>query len=361
MRGVVKGNVVGLDNPTIFFTFQVEGLLTDPFSLSMQVMDATGGSPKEVIGETVLDLSDPPTGVKLGIGRFHAIIDTSTFKLGTHEIRWRHVATTGGPTILTRQRFEVLDPDCYLTDGEFVGYATTRELQNMGFNQNKGRLQELINDASHRIEELTARFFEPRFIDLRLNSRGGRRLKPGDPIIGIGTITIELTAVGGVLTQTPIDPGLFKIFNRHLEGVINPDDRDNPRIELFDVIPRRDRPAVPLGFKFMPGPLVARIPGVYGYTDPNGSPFGQEPRALARVVAIFAAENAVSPIGGGGLGGAGTTPGIIKKAKTRDQMVEFAVATSGDAAAALIGPITGNRQVDDVLLRFMRPPHYGAV
>ncbi len=354
MRGVVKGSIVGCDNPTLFFTHQVEGLLKDLEALKLEIFDVTGGGPAlSVVAEADLDLSDCPTGVRLGIGRYAASFNSAAFKTGTHELRWRYQVATGDPFRNARQRFEVLDPNEFVHDDEFVGYASTKDLISQGFTQPIGKLQRLIKRASRRVEALTSRFFEPRFLELRLNSRGTRALSPGDPIIGIDEILIETTGVGGVLTQTPIDPGLFKIFNRHLTGLINPDDRDNPRIELFDVIPRRDRPAVPLGFKFFPGPLVARIPGVYGYTDPNGTPFGEEPDELVGVVTSFVAEAAISASGGGAAAGGG---GIIKSAKTRDQSVTFATAREGG-----LGPLTGNRQVDDVLLRFMRPPHYGAV
>jgi hypothetical protein len=49
-------------------------------------------------------------------------------------------------------------------------------------------------------------------------------------------------------------------------------------------------------------------------------------------------------------------PGRIRSARTRDQAVTFASARDGG-----IGALTGDRAVDDVLITYMRPPHFGAV
>jgi hypothetical protein len=352
MRGIVLAEVSNGANPLVFFANQVGGLLADLNSLKYSVYDVIGTTPVSRIAETVVTLTDYPAGAKVGTGRYVPTIDTTGYNKGTHEVRWKYKVTASSPELSARAQFEVLDPAEFITGAEYVGYSTTKQMAAYGFTQAAGAMQRLINEASRRIELLTARFFEPRFIDMALSARGGPSIMPSHPIIGIESVTLQEIGVADVLSDTVIDPSIYQVFNRHLGGMFSPDDRDNPVIRLLEPLPTIDFPDYPRRLLFHRGVKNARIPGVYGYTDPDGSPMGQTPTLLAQVVGAFVAQAAVSPISTAASGGGG----IIRSARTRDQAVTYASASEGG-----LGPLTGNRAVDDILLMFSRPIDLGAV
>jgi len=363
MPGLTSGEVNGCNNPRIFFTHRTGGLLSDPYELRFSIYDLTGSTPVlKGTADTLVNLADCPTGSRVGLGRFAPPIDTSAAGLnlvkGTHEVRWKYKSASTDAYKKSRQRFEVLDADKFLEGDEFVGYVSSKQLQSWGFAQTVPELQDLINRTSRRVELITGRFFEPRFLDMRLSARSGRTITLGIPIIALESITVEVAGVdlSNLFTSVPIDNTLYQVFNRHLDGVTRPfDDRDDPKIQFIDVFSTNDATLPKPSYVFPKGIQNAHILGVFGYTDPDGSPAGETPVLLAKAVAMLVAQAAVSPISsvGGGSGG-----GLIKSAKTRDQSVTYFGPTEG-GGANLTG--TGNRELDDILIQLSAPAQLGAV
>jgi hypothetical protein len=144
-----------------------------------------------------------------------------------------------------------------------------------------------------------------------------------------------------------------------LEGLLDPDDRDDPRIEI-----ERFEGIIYESLEFFPnGPQVTHITGVFGYTDPDGSPFGQVPINLARVVGIFALRETTDYFASNPTI---SEPGSIQSMKTRDQSITFA-STGGSAGGggrsgrAAYGGLTGDDVVDQILINYVRPVHMRAV
>jgi len=352
MPGLVVGEVNGCANPRVFFVHRTTGVLSDPFELKYSVINLTGATPSTTIAETTVNLAACPVGSKVGLGRFAPPIDTTSYTVGTYEVRWKYKSVSTSDYHTARQRFEVLDATKFLEGDEYVGYVTTKQLQNWGFAQTVAELQDLINIASRRVERLTGRFFEPRFLDMIVSSRGNRMQTFDQPIIAIESADIQATSLAGTIEVIPIDPSVIQVFNRHLGGLLSPDDRDDPKIQFVDAWATADTATLPPVLTFPRGVLNIHVPGVYGYTDPDGSPMGETPVELSRAVAMLVAQAAISPVSSG----SGSGGGLIKSARTRDQAVTYFGPTEGGGSN-----LTGNREIDDILISYARPAQLGAV
>jgi hypothetical protein len=343
---------VDCNNPLLQFAHQVAGILTDVAELHFTVKEA-GGTVR--VSETVVDLTACSSGgQKLGTGRYTPIFTPSTgggWSATTHEIVWRFKPTATSSDQFATQRFEVLPVGLVSSGAAYRAYADASVLAaNSAFaGFTVADIQRELLITAETIETLTGRFFEPRFMDVRFNGTSAGALPLGDPIIGIETVSI--LAGGPAETILDLDINALVIYNRHLtNNLINPDDRDNPRIEFVtDLLPGETL----IQGRFQLGRQNIRVVGTFGYTDFDGGPMGSRPRNLERAAAILTLRRLSDPFG---VDVFSSTPGRIKKAKTRDQSIEF----HGEQAGG-IGALTGDRAVDDLLIPYIRPPHYGAV
>lgn len=348
MPGVTKGEVVSKTNPLLFFAYQTDGYLTDVFELRQEVVRLSDGV--VVVADAAVDISD--SGQRLGVGRYSANFtadDVTPWQYGTHVVIWRYrVASALDPQRIYRQTFEVLDAIRFPEGRMYVGYVDSKTLQDSG--QFPGTalnaLHDFIDASSRRIEALTGRFFEPRYLASAYDGRSTHALLIDQPIIGIDSVS-ELGA-GPADQLLSIDATALRVYNRHLEGLLSPDDRDNPKLEFVsDLLPGR---ILEQG-EFSEGSKNIAVRGVFGYTDPDGSPVGRTPRDLQRIIGYMAIRELLDPFGQDP-----SISGKIKSAKTRDQSVTF---ETGGSNTVLIGAITGDRFVDDILLRYMRPAFVG--
>jgi hypothetical protein len=364
MPGVALDEAVTADNPLLFFTFQRNGRLVDIDTLKRSVYDVSGGTEALRVAETTLNLAAVPTGVKLQTGVYHANFTASTgssFVIGTHEVRWKFKETATSPEVEVRQRFEVLDKTKFFSGRIYVGYADSKQLKAVTeFTATAiGDLQELIDSSSRDIERLTARFFEPRRLSLPIDGKNSRGMLLSHPIIGIQKVEIESGVTGISVALTEINLDGLRLYARHLIGLLDPDDRDDPRIEI-----ERFEGQLFQSLDFFPrGPQVVHITGVFGYTDPDGGPFGITPKNLARVVGALALDKKTNFIG--------STPDVttmsgVKSAKTRDQSITFQSGNAsrgggGRTGSAAYGGLTGDDFIDSILIPYVRPVHIAAV
>jgi hypothetical protein len=350
MPGVVLNEQVDRDNPLLQFYFQQGGLMQDVEYLHFSVWDLSANAEK--VPDTAVDLTEYDLGGdRLGTGQYAAtFLPDATWAAGTHEVRWEYKVTLAGLTKKWRQRFEVLNEGLVTSGTAYVGYADTSEMlkSNVFTCYSVDQLHETLMETGQLVQDLTGRFFGPKFMQQRHNATSAGALPIDDPIIGIRRIVILGAEMSDELTD--VDLSFMRIYNRHLEGLISPDDRDNPRIEFSsDLIPGK----LLLQGMFYEGRLNTLIDGVFGYTEPDGGPIGTIPRALKRAVGILSLRRLQDPFG---LDVFTSNPGRILEARTRDQQVKFAGADGGG-----VGPLTGDRIVDDILMQYMRPPYYGAV
>jgi hypothetical protein len=353
MPGIALNEAVGCANPLLQFFYQVGGRMSDIAELKFSIRDVHNTATR--LTDQAVNVTDDcgSGGHRLGLGRYAAEFTptTSPYKLGTHEIIWKFKVATGDPERIWRQRFEVLDPDAFPTGRGFRAYAdSTALLQSSSFSAcTPAQAQQNLLEVAERIDALTQNILEPRYIEARYNTTNAGALPLYHPIIGISHVDF----VAGGLTDTleSVELESLLIYNRHVEtGLLEPDDRQNPRIE-FATSHLAGEPS--FQGQFLYGRQSVVIAGVFGYTEFDGSPVGRRPLLLERAALILSGRLLMDPFG---VDVFASNPGRIRSARTRDQSVTF-----GSAGEGAVGALTGDRIVDDLLMRFRRPSYMGAM
>lgn len=344
-------------NPELDIFITVSGTKVDVSSLEYIVFEdvTTPGVPIQVFpssGRATADVTqDCPTGDRLGVGHYVAKFTVPTAEpIGSHLLKWFFKLTPTSPEVTFVEEFEII----------LVGapaptdtYCSVQDLRDEGVTvavANDVRLQKLVKLASRYIENYTGRWFTPRTLTFKLDGRGTSVLFFHHPIISINTVTIELTP--GTVNPLALDLNDLSIYNRHVrEGLLDPDDRNNPKLEFFrsneDII----RAAPGSTFLVFPiGRQNVEIDGVFGYTDFDSTPKGKTPELIREACARIAIRLLPLKVKQG-LGGAGS----IWKMVTRDQRVEF----GEPSRIAIQGAFTGDPEIDQLLAKFRRPPHIG--
>ncbi len=241
------------------------------------------------------------------------------------------------------------------------GYATVADLRDEGVtaaDASDDRVDRLIALASQYVDRVTGRFFEPRALTLTLDGSGGRTLLIGHPIISINSVKmfVGMFAEFGVL---PVIPSFFRIYNRHLtQGLLDPDDREDPKLEFFhwsDLLGVHATPAGHLGLGslvWLPGVQNVVIDGVFGYTDPDGSPTGRTPDLIRHVTKLIVLREIPRM----------TDLTRREERQKRWRLVGERTRDQGYnlEALRLHGSFTGDPEIDNVLVAFQRPAQLGA-
>lgn len=249
-------------------------------------------------------------------------------------------------------------------------YASIQDLRDEGITVamlSDARAMTLLAQASTFIDRVTGRWFEPRNRTFRVRS-------PGTKIVYVGAPIIQVTSVASVfgrgtsLDRESIDVDDVLVYNRHLtEGLVEPDDRDTPRIELI-AASLTDYPGAEA--EFLAGSQVIEVAGVFGYTelapgDPVGESsdgsqvplsYGSTPDGIKRACMLLVARNL------GTLGDPATRRewrdgGRIIEEKTADQSYKL----EGLGAIGQTGTITGDPEIDGLLNLYKAPPMATAV
>ena len=362
-------------NPVLIHLAYDKGFLRDPVQLEFQIFDISTPqkriAPVQVFpgaGRQAVDLTDCASGGdRLGLGRFVAdYTPVIGEELGDHLIKWFMVLTTGASELTFEQEFLVVaETEPVLPNA----LCTIQELRDEGLTVTEGsdkRVLKALIRASKFIERVTGRFFGPKFIEQRVNGRQSPMVFFGDPIIAIEQVEVN---------SFPFDPepdfifseDSLRVYNRHVaNGLLNPDDRDNPKIEIFRG-PRNlhlssgfnhHRFIDFLSLEFPKGQQNINVKGVFGYTDPDGSSTGSVPEEIRRVCALLTLRE---------------IPDLsepdrsfenqafrITQERTRQQSIRFA-SPSGRAQSMIYGFFTGDPEIDAVLAAYMRPPSIGVV
>jgi hypothetical protein len=337
-----------------------DGVLADATRVEFQIMSA-GTQLFPLLVDTRAEVNIEalcPDGDKLGTGmyvaRWSPAADAPT---GPYEIRWFvRMAAASGEHAFTN-RFEVLGSSNGISAG---AYALVSDLRDEGVTVEQAsdaRLQRLIDLASRYVDRATGRFFTPRRQSLRVDGRGGRALLLSQPIIAVRAVEI-FPAVGFRGFSLPVDTDFLRVYNRHLtEDLILPDDRDNPRLEFFHSedfygeqparwgFPRLDNLVWPSG------PQTVLVDGVFGYTDPDGSPSGRTPDLIEHVTKLLVMRELPLLADADGREDAQRRFRIISE-KTRDQSYTLEPLRG-------TGAFTGDPAIDTVLAGYCRPPDVG--
>ena len=362
MGALAQNQTSNCTNPVLDIFTQVNGVATDVNTLEFQIFDLTGGEPGVQIFPAIAGnrqtvnvgiVCPAATAGKITTGRFVAEYTVPvTANIGTHRIKWFFKLTAASNEQSFCEDFEVL-PEA--TAGGSTGYTTIAALRAEGVTTTQAddaKLLKLITRASRYIDKVTGRFFEPRSGTYTLDGSGNMQLFLGDPIISISKIRVGHTAdLNGV---ADVDLADVAIYNRHLtQNLLNPDDRDNPRINL--ITGNIDTPSIIGGFSNYPDAFKnVEVTGVFGYTDYDGSSStqGKTPdlieyvtqKIVIRYLPKLSDTDEVSDA---------LLSGRIKKLRTRDQEIQYAVGSGEGGAPA--GLWTGDPEIDHILAGFMRP------
>lgn len=292
---------------------------------------------------------------RIGLGSYAAPYQVPTNEgLGKHEIRWWYRETATSDPVEYTQVFEVVEA---VSDARAPAYAFLADLRDLCILQkdaDDARLQGIVALASRYVERATGRFFEPRYRDIRISGRDTPTIRLMDPIIAIGSVAIDY----GPLSDTEVSIALedLLVYNRHLaENLNQPDDRNAPRLELFR-LPTHAR-TYATGVTFPPGQQNIHIQGVFGFTDPDGTPVGDTPQLIARVTQLLALRYLPK------------LSDVLRReaAEQRWRLLEERGGQGSYKLASLpgnpafAGRFTGDPEIDQILASYSRPPRIEAV
>jgi hypothetical protein len=348
---LAPGQTNGVDNPVLrIVTFGDDGIIDDPYSLAYAIYDLTSednfATPSEVVGRTDVDLDTE----KLALGEFAPTWELDSDQAtGLYQIRWFVKFTEDSTEVEYRQNFQVAAFAAGVWDYPLISVL---DMRNEGFTASTlsdSRVYQAVRMATRRIEQLTDNIFGARRMELKLDGDGSSVLNLPFPIIALESVVATFI---GVTTTLDVSELGYKVYNRHLKGMLNPDDRKWPHIE---VIPKglpgyrynaNWEASLDDRWRFPKGPQNITVKGVFGYTDPDGSPMGGVPDeikwATARLAQRFLPKQsspAVSEL---------ERAGQITSETTRDQ--SYSIGQKLQMSA----PLTGDPFLDEVLLRYRR-------
>lgn len=230
-----------------------------------------------------------------------------------------------------------------------MSIVTVSDVRDQGFGDppySDPKVTQAIEAITEYIESVTGNWFDVRTLTLHLDGSGFEALMLPHPIVSISEVKIFGEA---------IDLDDVKVYNRHLQGYKDPDDRQDPKIEFVsDLVDRyaswqgRNRSR---SRRFPEGPQNIEVTGKFGYRDYDpGNVEGKVPIPLKQAFYMLLPrfiENAASPY----LGAAWRSHELAKKS-TRGQSCENRSAVT---AGVLYGGLTGDLNIDRILSLYVSP------
>jgi len=356
MVAVAPGSTIGANSP-VLITWIVDafGRLCAPDSLAWTIYDVSTDekdmSPVQVATDTVdLEADRVSEGC-------YAVAWTVPSGTGRRRITWSATVTgidqEGNEATKTHtwsRDFDVLtgashQPGyCLVSDMRAEGVAEARV--------SDAWLVKRIWDASNYIDRVTGRWFGPRACEWKIDGNWKPELRIEAPIIGIETMRVFGDGVVG--------DDLFKVYNRHLSGLLAPDDRNAPKVEFFVSVAGLQGPIQPLAYPYPissawmqarvwpKGTQNVTVSGVFGYTDPDGSPEGCTPSEIVRVCKLLVMRN-LPKMGRAQDRLEALNAHRVTSERTREQSYTMAAERMGT------GAFTSDLEIDSVLEMYMRP------
>ena len=362
MKGIPIGLVSSVANPVLqLFTRQNEHLV-DMYSGTYTIHSLVGASPTVVVAPTAINT----VADKLGTGRYAiATGATAALSVGTHRVTCTFKMAAGGADHIQVIYFEMLDAADWVSTGQYLGYITTKALVDgaqLG-TTTRAVMHKHINRESRNIERILGRCFEPRYQVLKLSGNGKETLFLHEAIIAVEKLesAYKDSSQNDILVE--FDASSYKVYNRHLDGFLDTDDRRNPKIELVGTLAYEGSEVPPASTYSWPhGEQNLWVTGVFGYTDPtvdsdvSGVSIGETPDDLGTVIQALIYRRLQDPT----LSSLGIhSPGALVEVATRDQRAKFAGGGSGSMSAMWTSELTGDPILDRILMRFMAPPDIG--
>lgn len=352
---VAKSTQATLANGALTLWVQdADGFSVDLYSGAIQILDGDGAT---VLVKTALTVVGPQ---HIGLGRYAFAWDPGSAAVGQYTVRWFYqvLATDMVSPVAAEASF---DQEMELVAKPYAGanYCTVYDLQAEGLASDvtAARAQALIVRASRYVENFTGRRFGVTHKVATIDGSQARALLIEEPIVMVEKILLTVVSAFGSSDLT-VRSDTLKVFNRHIrEGLLQPDDRDNPKLEF---VHGDDQNGVNYDYQTQTGYVLSslmwprgrhnvQVTGLFGYTEPDGSFTGKVPELLREAVKLLAIKQ--STLAAERL--AGPDPSRIVMEQTKDQSVRY-------QDQFLRGGFTGDWQIDQLLLMFVRPPHFGA-
>jgi hypothetical protein len=320
-------------NPGPVFYGLVRGWLTDVATLRFQVW-STATTPAQVYPDAGYATVNVTTD-RIGKGRFAAPWTVSgALPEGAYRIRWFYRWTADGPELSTEDRVEVVASNP--ADGPF--YTVPSDLIAEGATGvTTPRMLTAIARASEQLDMFTRTWFDPRYLELQLDARGGALLHLQHAIIGIEAVELN----GAALAADEL-----VLYARHMDGS-DDTDRKNPKIARTGPWPSRGTVSVRGVFgtrkrRWEAGPA-------WGMTPPMAM---HATRLLAlRELPLVADADAASVAKSGGK---------IQSESTRDQSVTYAPAAGQSGRSNAPPWYTGDPEIDQLIHGLRGPLFIGA-
>jgi len=366
MLAIARSTVLAPATSPLVFYAQARGTMVDLVALSFAIYDLSDDTKKLTPVKVFPSGASQAVAIagadKLGTGRYTASGWTVSGSAppGVYEIRWFYQMPPQPdengdlqtqPTVEVRQQFEVV------TAGQTIApyYCLLADIRDEGITAaqfSDARVMLAIQRASQFVERVTGRFFEPRFMQVRQNGRGSSVTLFDMPIIGVQTLRFQTSPL--FPSDLAVEPDFYRVYNRHLQGQIHPDDRNDPKIELFSA--SEDLAGVrPFSFSrliFPRGQQNVTVTGVWGYTEFDGSPFGTTPGMLRRAVQLLTLRE-LPKFSQWDKREDATKRWRLTSERTRDQQYNL-------EPLKLHGAFTGDPEIDTILESYVRPPAMGA-
>lgn len=269
---------------------------------------------------------------------------------GKHFIRWFWTSEVGDPELTADLPFDV---QAFSIPPGFPFYSSLSDLRAAGLTvaqASDAKAVAAIKQASAFIERITQQFFEPRYLGQYHDGRGSTGLLFNLPIIALDELKVTTRPVRP--SDQPIDADFIRIYNRHLSGMLSPDDRRNPKIELFSMT--EDWIGVrPFSFSRLVFPRAQQnvhVTGIFGFTDPNGTPFGATPPDIELATLLLVPRYVPA------MRADAMWSGRLLSESTRDQSYTLQKASD----LGLPANLTGDPAIDSILASYLRPMMLGS-
>jgi len=346
-------------NPVLDAYVRIGSVLTDIYSAEYVIYERVSDPPNLTqvyppTGRATVDVDNLcPTGHKIGTGHYVAEWDVPVDALvGAYEIHWFWRLTVAHAEQQFCQEFVVTLQASMVSP---PGYCTIQDIRDEGVTEamhDDTRVESAIATASRLIDMYTKRWFEPRSLTFTLDGLGVKSLHLDQPIIDVTELLVEDIEVD-------VDTELI-VYNRHLsENLTQPDDRENPRIELLQ--PIEGSLEARLGFRNFPrGQRNVQITGQFGYTEYDGTATGKVPELIAHACKLMAMRELPLLVDGDDREDA-RARWRVTEYKTRDQTIKLGGVSATSGGRAVVGAYTGDPEIDAILARFRRPIKIRAV
>ena len=336
------------------------GTLQDVASLAFEIFDQNFTS---VHSRTSMSAGSSGSD-RLGPGRYAAIwLPISGNAIGRYFVRWYYQVATE-PESTFDQEFELV-ANKYLPGKPH--YCTVYDLREAGLSLSRmadAAAQRAIENASKQVELYTGRgpfAFDPVYKVVELDGSSARAVLLREPICAIEGVQMTIVSAFGQSNLSIISQAL-RIYNRHLtSNLTSPDDRNSPKLEFIhgddlNGIGSASTNNTASGYRldtlvWPRGNKNVQVTGIFGYTEWDGSWVGATPTMLRRATMLLVLRNFVETcvedreaLQRG--------PRLIQE-NTRDQGQQF-------AQPWLKGWLTGDPEIDQLLITFIRQPIFGA-